>query len=60
MSSKLTTGLFLALICGVPVVQAGLELARGEDVQALEVFGPIEQSRLRVFEDDLRAASFLH
>ncbi|QDU83953.1 hypothetical protein Pla163_10540 [Planctomycetes bacterium Pla163] len=60
MSSKLTTGLFLALICGVPVVQAGLELARGEDVQALEVFGPIEESRLRAYEDDLRAASFLH
>ena len=56
----LSTLAFFATICGLPLVQAGLELSRGEAVQALEVVGPIEASRLRAFEDDLHDASFVH
>jgi len=60
VSPKLINTLFLALIFGLPLGQAGWELARGESVQALEVFGPIEEARLRSFEQDLREASFPH
>lgn len=52
--------LFFALMLGIPLAQAGWELARGERVQALDVLGPIEESRLRSFEDELRRASFVH
>ena len=57
MSRRPLTCLFLTLICGVPLGQAGLELARGERVQALEVIGPVREARLRAFEKDLRQAS---
>ena len=56
----LSTVLFFATIFGLPLAQAGLELARGESVQALQVIGPIEAARLRAFEDDLHEASFVH
>lgn len=51
---------FFALIGGLPLGQAAWELARDEPVQALEVFGPLEASRLRRFEDRLRSASLVH
>jgi hypothetical protein len=57
---KLINTLFLALICGLPLGQAAMELARGESVQALEVFGPVEETRLRTFEKNLREASFAY
>ena len=60
MPRRPLTLFFLAVCAGVPLAQAALELARGERVQALEVFGSIEVQRLRRFEDDLREASFLH
>jgi len=60
MVRKLVTSLFLLLLCGVPIAQAAWELARGGHVQALDIFGRVNAERLRTFEDDLRAASFLH
>ncbi len=57
---KPTPILFVALLCGLPLVQAAIELSNGKDVQALEIFGPIEEARLRQFEDDLRDASIVH
>ncbi|MCP3919295.1 MAG: hypothetical protein GY711_27465 [bacterium] len=60
MPRRPLTIFFLAICAGVPLAQAALELARGERVQALDVFGSIEVQRLRRFEDDLREASFLH
>lgn len=40
--------------------QAGMQLACGESVQALEIIGPVREARFRAFERDLRQASFLH
>lgn len=57
---KPTTALFLGLIFGLPLVQAGVELSRDGRIQALDVFGPINEARLRKFDDDLREASLVH
>lgn len=59
MSSKWIAVAFSALIIALPLGQAGWELAHGEPVQALEVFGPIERVRLDRFEEDLHEASLI-
>lgn len=56
---KLGTLGFLAIVCGLPLGQAAVELARGERPQVLDVAGPLEERRLRAFEDDLHAASIV-
>ena len=60
MFSRLAALLFLLVIYGVPLGQAGWELSRSNEVQALDVFGAVEQGQLDEFEDELRGASFLH
>jgi len=57
---RIINALFLLLVFGLPLGQVGFELSRGEPVQALDVFGPVEASRLRAFEKDLRETSFVH
>ena len=59
MQKKLYALVFLALIFGVPLAQAALELARGESVHALEVGRAFREERLPAFEDDLRQRSFV-
>ena len=60
MNPRAITVPFLLLLFGVPLGQAAWELARSERPAALEVFGPIEEARLRRFEDELRQSSFVH
>ncbi|MDG2142533.1 MAG: hypothetical protein P8N31_03170, partial [Planctomycetota bacterium] len=60
MSPKIISSLFLALIFGLPLGQAAWEVWKGESVQVLEIVGPVNETRLRAFEDDLRQASFMH
>lgn len=60
MPPRIINALFLLLVFGLPLGQVGFELSRGEPVQALDVFGPIEASRLRAFEQGLRESSFVH
>lgn len=57
--SRPVTVLFLLALVLVPIGQATWELRRGEDVHALEVFGPLDGERLRAFDEDLRERSFL-
>jgi len=56
---KLSTLGFLAIIGGLPLGQVAFELAHGERPQVLEIVGPLEEQRLRAFEDDLHAASIV-
>ena len=60
MLPRLVTLLFLVLICVPPLGQAAWELSRGDDVQALDVFGPLEESRLRGYEKELREVSYVY
>jgi len=57
---RLVTALFLAAVFGVPLGQAAWELAAGERVVALDVFGPVREDRLREYERALRESSFIH
>lgn len=51
-------GLFLALIFTLPLVQAAVELKRGERVQALDVFTRLPDRHLnREYEEELHRAS---
>lgn len=60
MSPRTLSLAFLGLIAVPPVAQALWELSRGESIQVGEVVGPLEEDRLRAFEEDLRQASFVH
>lgn len=60
MPPRLVSLSFLLVICGVPLGQAAWELSRGEPVQALEVLGSIEASRLAEFEQALQDASAIN
>jgi len=51
---------FLTLVAGVPLVQAVIELARGEGIQVIQGFpDKLTSARLRSYERDLEDASFL-
>ena len=52
--ARAMTGLFLAAIFTVPVVQVTVELARGQDVQALAVFRQVPtKDNLHGYEKEL-------
>ena len=58
--SKLGSVLFLALIFGVPVVQAVHEQRSSDSIQALAVIGPLNSERLREYKRELRTSSLAH
>jgi alginate O-acetyltransferase complex protein AlgJ len=56
--ARAMTGLFLAAIFGVPVVQVTVELARGQEVQALTVFRQVPtKDKLHTYEKELEQGS---
>ena len=56
---KPTPVLFVALLFGLPLAQAVVEWRNHDKIGALEVFGSLEESRLRKFEEDLADASLV-
>lgn len=57
---KPTPVLFVALLAGLPLVQAVIDWRHDGHVQALDVFHSLKEEDLRKFEDELRENSLLH